>query len=334
MIKVFVLLVFAVGAIITVQLNQQTKVQAAVQQKIAATQPIELGDVAWLRDLETARAQANAEDKPLLILFQEVPGCSNCTRFGSVTLTHPLIVEAIETFFVPVCIYNNGKGKDAEALRLFHEPAWNNPVVRIVNTKNEDLTERMANFKSQAEIVQGMTKTLDRLGRETPKWLQLVEAELVARERGTKTATFSMHCFWVGEGIFGAIDGVVATKAGWQDGREVVQIEYDPTVTNEARLSQVAQANRFEYCSNNTGFRIDKEPKYYLSKSPWRFVPMTACQASRANNLAGQGADIRTVLSPRQIALGKRFETHPDKQRKSQIECPDFTQAWKVASAH
>jgi hypothetical protein len=36
--------------------------------------PAELGHVAWLRDLDVATARARAEEKPLLILFQEVPG--------------------------------------------------------------------------------------------------------------------------------------------------------------------------------------------------------------------------------------------------------------------
>src|SRR5689334_1545101 len=69
-------------------------------------QPEELGRVHWLRDLQAGQAEAAKTGKPMLILFQEVPGCSNCTHFGNNTLSHPLIVEAIETYFVPVCIYN------------------------------------------------------------------------------------------------------------------------------------------------------------------------------------------------------------------------------------
>lgn len=39
-----------------------------------ADRPVELGDVQWMRDLDAATAKAKADKKPLLILFQEVPG--------------------------------------------------------------------------------------------------------------------------------------------------------------------------------------------------------------------------------------------------------------------
>lgn len=36
--------------------------------------PIELGLVKWERSLPTAKATAKSADKPVLLLFQEVPG--------------------------------------------------------------------------------------------------------------------------------------------------------------------------------------------------------------------------------------------------------------------
>ncbi len=36
--------------------------------------PVELGRVAWLRDFGAGRAQARQTGKPILLLFQEVPG--------------------------------------------------------------------------------------------------------------------------------------------------------------------------------------------------------------------------------------------------------------------
>jgi hypothetical protein len=325
MLKLMAGLVFAVGAILystPKQTDCQNKTLAAAEPK----NPKELGDVHWLRDLEAGRARAHAERKPMLILFQEVPGCSNCTRYGSVTLSHPLIVEAIETYFVPVCIYNNEKGKDAEALQLFQEPAWNNPVVRIVNAENKDLTNRMANFRSQGQVVAGMVSVLKQQKTPIPEWLSLLNTEMEANEAGTQTATFSMHCFWVGEAECSTLPGVIATKAGFQDGKEVVQVQYDPTVTNEAQL---ARSTRFTPCQKNSGFKMDREPKYYLSRTTWRFVPMTPLQATRANALAGKQADVREVLSPRQIALHDQILANSSKKWKNQLECTDFTAAWK-----
>lgn len=37
-------------------------------------QPVELGDVQWLRDLDTAVSTSKQQKKPIAILFQEVPG--------------------------------------------------------------------------------------------------------------------------------------------------------------------------------------------------------------------------------------------------------------------
>ncbi|WP_414711598.1 thioredoxin family protein [Sphingobium sp. UBA5915] len=53
----------------------------------------ELGNVAWLRDYDDGKALAAAQRKPMLLLFQEVPGCSTCVHFGQDVLTHPLMVE-------------------------------------------------------------------------------------------------------------------------------------------------------------------------------------------------------------------------------------------------
>ena len=37
-------------------------------------QPVELGQVRWRRDFDAALAEARRDDKPVLLLFQEVPG--------------------------------------------------------------------------------------------------------------------------------------------------------------------------------------------------------------------------------------------------------------------
>src|SRR6187401_3636489 len=101
----------------------------------AQNNPIELGDVQWLRSFDEAQAKSKKEGKPILILFQEIPGCETCKNYGSNVLTQPLIVEAIETEFIPLAIHNNKGGHDAEILRRFNEAAWNNPVVHIVDSE-------------------------------------------------------------------------------------------------------------------------------------------------------------------------------------------------------
>lgn len=295
------------------------------------TNPVELGAVRWTRDLEAGKAEAAATGKPLLILFQEVPGCGNCTRYGAVTLRHPLIVEAIETFFVPVCIYNNEGGKDAEALRIFGEKAWNNPVVRIAGADCQDLVPRMADFRSSGELVRGMRAALTKTGQSVPHYLELLDEELAARESGTETATFVMGCFWSGESALGALSGVVETTPGFQNSREVVRVVFDPKKTSRAELESAAKPKGISACAANTGFSADHEPKYYLSQTPWRFVPMTSLQACRANSLVGQGLSPEAVLSPRQIELGRRAHADPGGPWQNAIGAADLAEAWGQA---
>ena len=99
----------------------------------------ELGKVAWYRDFDQALAQSSKQNKPVFILFQEVPGCSTCRNYGKGVLSHSVIVEIIEEYFIPLAIFNNNGGKDSEVLKRYDEPSWNNPVVRIVDAKGENL---------------------------------------------------------------------------------------------------------------------------------------------------------------------------------------------------
>ncbi|MBK6993734.1 MAG: thioredoxin family protein [Lewinellaceae bacterium] len=291
-------------------------------------QPIELGQVHWLRDLDTGRAESQKSGKPILLLFQEVPGCSNCTRYGNTTLSHPLIVEAIETYFVPVCIFNNKGGKDAEALRIFGEPAWNNPVVRIVRADNQDIVLRMPNFNSSLQLVNGMRRALDLTGTTAPRYLELLEEELSAREVGLETATFSMHCFWTGEGTFGAIPGVIETEPGFQDGKEVVKVQFNPAVTSRANLEKQTQPKNISSCNKNDGFRSDREPKYYLAQTDYRFIPMTSLQACLANSLVGRRQSPDELFSPRQLELLGKVAANPKKEWKNMIGRKDLAIAW------
>lgn len=290
--------------------------------------PEELGLVHWLRDLDEGKAESRKTGKPILLLFQEVPGCSNCTRYGKNILSHPLIVEAIETLFVPVCIFNNKAGKDTEALRTFNEPSWNNPVVRIIRPDNSDIVLRMANFNSAYQLVNGMRRALELTGAITPRYLELLEEELAAREAGLQTATFSMYCFWTGEGIFGTIPGVIETEPGFQDGKEVVRVQFNPAITNRTSLEKLTRPQNITACAKNEGFRIDREPKYYLAQTDYRFIPMTSLQACRTNSLVGKRQSPDALFSPRQLALLQKVRENRSKPWKNNIGRKDLTAAW------
>lgn len=63
-------------------------------------------------------------------------------------------------------------------------------------------------------------------------------------EPGTRTATFSMYCYWTGEATLGRVDGVVASRIGHWGGDEIVQVDYDPTRTNLTELTRVLKRQR------------------------------------------------------------------------------------------
>ena len=107
-----------------------------------ATQPIEVGIVTWMRELNDALERAAESAKPVFALFQEVPGCAGCKQFGADVLSDPVIVSAIEAHFVPRLIHNNSPGRDAEVLASFGEPAWNFQVVRFLDDAGADIIPR------------------------------------------------------------------------------------------------------------------------------------------------------------------------------------------------
>src|SRR5438876_10389544 len=107
-----------------------------------SSSPKELGRVQWVDDLDAGLAKSKDTGKPVFLLFQEIPGCITCQRFGDGPLSHPLLVEAIESLFIPVAVYNNRPGKDAVVLKRFFERAQNNPVVRFVKADGTDILAR------------------------------------------------------------------------------------------------------------------------------------------------------------------------------------------------
>ncbi|MEN0005547.1 MAG: VPGUxxT family thioredoxin-like (seleno)protein, type 2 [Bacteroidota bacterium] len=325
-------------------------------QTIFAQQPVELGDVQWLRQFEQAQQVSANTGKSIFILFQEVPGCSTCQRYGQQVLQHPLIVEAIETYFVPLAIYNNKRGADAKVLKRYKEPAWNNPVVRIVNAQGQNIIERVSGNYTPLRVVQAINQAIDLSGTVQPEWLRLLEQELQANLLGTETADFAMYCFWTGEKQLGQIDGVVETQAGFMGGREVVEVTYDPSVVSFDELLGVAQQHQCasqvftttaeqqatataelgsQKVQSRRNFRADHQPKYFLQHSSLKYVPMTGLQASRVNAALGARVAFAKYLSPRQLQIAQYIQQHPTMKWESAIDTPlekHWGERWEVVS--
>ena len=71
-----------------------------------------------------------------------------------------------------------------------------------------------------------------------------------------ETATFSMYCYWTGEATLGRVDGVLASRIGHWDGKEIVQVDYDPRRTDPAAMVKALRSQRSFYSvavSDNDG---------------------------------------------------------------------------------
>ena len=166
--------------------------------------------------------------------------------------------------------------------------------------------------------------------------------------RDRETATFSMYCFWTGEKKLGNVNGVLETQPGFMNGREVVEVKYNPILISYEDLvteaksascashvftennNQITKAEKVvgkNKVSKKSKFRLDKEPKYYLSRSVYRFIPMTPTQAVKVNVKIGSGQSPDEFLSPRQLELLDFIQKNPKQKWKSAINV-DLVKAW------
>lgn len=201
--------------------------------------PTEVGTVRWGRRCDEALARSRASGVPVLILFQEVPGCVGCRQFGQDVLSHARIVDAIEHAFIPLLVRNNAPGEDAATLARFAEPAFNYQVVRFVDGEGADVIPRQDRVWQADALVVRMLAALRACHQPVPAQLELLASELSAR---VARAALCMPCFWEGEGCLGQIDGVVSTEAGFVSGREAVLVAFDPAVLPLAELIRTARA--------------------------------------------------------------------------------------------
>ncbi|MFO0594981.1 MAG: thioredoxin family protein [Myxococcaceae bacterium] len=204
---------------------------------VLAANPPELGKVTWLRDFEQATARARETGKPLLVLFDEVPGCSTVLGFGEGALSDPAVVERVQRDFVPVAVFNNVGGADAKVLASFGEPTWNNPVVRVIDADRQPLAPRFEGPYTKAAFL----AVLDQVA--APK---------------LERATLAAGCFWECEAALGDLDAVKSSRVGFLGGDEVVELQFDPHVMSRAKLLETANARS---CALKVYVRTDDEER-------------------------------------------------------------------------
>lgn len=241
-----------------------------------------------------------------------------------------MVVEAIEDLFHPVLVYNNRKGQNAELLKRFNEPSWNNPVVRYLDANEKDLIQRKDGVWTTAGTVQRMVAALKVADREIPNYL--LALTISEHTEMMETATFAMHCYWEGEAKLGSINGVNSTRSGWIDSLEVVTVKYDPGLVDYAKLVGTAQSfqcaskvfahspSQLELARKQVGKDAvemkdeslvrdakSSDQKYYLIQTPLRHLPLSETQATKINAALKSRHPVEPWLSPRQRKLLQRI---------------------------
>lgn len=266
------------------------------------SQSEELGNVEWYRDYDEAIALAKKEKKDIVILFQEVPGCSTCRNYGHNVLSNPLMVEALENSFIPLAIFNNKNGEDKKILEKFNEPSWNNPVVRIIDANGDNLVKRVNSDYSALTLCKRMKEALIKRKKTIPPYLDLLEQELSAVDSGNiNEVNFKMYCFWTGEKKLGELDGVLDVEAGFISHNEVVKVTYNSDLIKESELVSHAQKNNFEFINSSQNYRVaTNDVHYYLLHSDYKYLPLSELQKVKINSALGSNQSAKKYLSPNQ----------------------------------
>ncbi len=176
-------------------------------------------------------------------------------------------------------------------------------------------------------VARRMAEALRAAGRVVPSYLDLMVQETIGDDvpaRRERT-TFAMFCYWEGEAQLGRLDGVTRTRACWVDGREAVEVEFDPTVIGydtllaSARRTQCAdvayahtdeqlaiarakgpETTRLEGRARDAS---ERDRKFALGRTEAAHLPLTPMQATRVNAALRLGGDVRQWMSPRQLRL-------------------------------
>lgn len=284
--KIFLLSILT-ATILLATISSRTSAQTNTSDH---TNSVELGIVDWGRDLKQAYRDSKKTGKPVFLLFQEVPGCHGVQEFGQTVLSNPIVANVIETQFVPVFIYNNKGGKDAEILKKFNEPAWNYQVIRFLDHKGSDIIPRKDQVNTVRALSERMKKVLQIQRKKIPADFDLLLSN--HSEDPISEIAFAQHCFWTGEQRLGGLDGVVSTEAGFIDGREVTKVWYNPQVIETSRLIKNARnlkvGDQTYQMSENQNYRPAprSDQKKQISGTQFANQELTNYQAAKINAFA------------------------------------------------
>jgi hypothetical protein len=248
--------------------------------------------------------------------------------------SHPLIIEALESFFITVILKTQNPG----GLNSHLEGESCSSLIRVTNEKGTDLVPPICIFSAtEYLIVDALVRSLKESEQKVPPYVSILSEELLQQERSHQVI-ITVHDAVLAEVEFAGLKGTIQTETGFLDSREkAIRVTFDPQMlriallaryafamanftgkvycqSNEERMAVKVEAAR---CSNQ-GFRKNSEVtsdllnkvtfsssyelKAVLRRTPMRFVPLTELQCARANRLIHHGKfhEATHLLSPRQ----------------------------------
>ena len=292
--------------------RQESAALKALQPGSAASPRVE--GPTFAEDLADGLREAARTRRPLLVLVSEPtddPGSDAADSLGE-----ERVAEAIEEHFVPVRIAPERipRGEPWP----YEQPGSETPTLLFLDADARQLVSRLDGTWTGGDVAREATIALRAVGAQPPDWLLLLVVEL--EDAPTRTAVFSMPCFWTGEARLGSIDGVVDTRAGWYAGREVVEVTYRPDLVSEKQLVTEAREARCAasaWAPDPEGALPPLEGEvraarrsdqlYALEHSRLRWLPITPLQARRINGALADRRPVDRWLSPRQLRIAARL---------------------------
>jgi hypothetical protein len=182
-----------------------------------------------------------------------------------------------------------------------------NPLLRILAPDGITLSrEQLSNPNTGAGLAE-MARLLDASHRPIPEYLRLVCEEYNGRPR--QTARFSVGCYWEGERELGKISGVVASRTGTIGREEVVEVHFDPSVTDSSTLAARAmQLTCFHGVASTQAVLVeDEEQQHTLANHPeFANILLTPLQRTKVNAALWGHEDLTRLLSPTQLGLMRK----------------------------
>ncbi|UUW08735.1 thioredoxin family protein [Flavobacterium plurextorum] len=291
-------------------------------------QNIELGRVSWLRDYDEALRQSELTGKPVILFFQEIPGCSTCVNFGRDVLSHPLMVEFIENEFIPLAIFNNIPGKDSDILDLYNEPSWNNPVAHFVDGLGSGIIPKLANNYHPLGMYNKLIEALEVSGKPVPKYAALLGEDLKMKYGKLNNTIYETPCFWSGETSLALHPAVKYTEAGKVGIAEAVTVYFDNSQVTLEQLNSYAAEEGFFQIDSHENYRIDKSPQYYLAKSYFKYLPLSKAQRAQINVAIPYKKEPMEYLSPKQVVMYHNILKGTDSRNNERNYIEDIENSW------